>query len=374
MRRIRELDAIRGLAAIAIVVFHLWLPQFGWLGYAVNLFFVLSGYLITSIVLGNTLGGRFLWSFYARRALRIWPIYYVALFAVVLVNPLRHDSPDSLADLPYYLTFTQEIRQWIWGGEPKFPLAFRHTWTLAIEEQFYVFWPALLGIVGRRGLPWASGALIASAVIARAFDGNLFVLATQSDSLALGGLLAGLLDRPRIEAGPSRPRSAGFAGLGSVCLLGYLITASLPRFGFGAPASLVNNLGRAMKPFCINAAFFSLIGLIVLNAGHWSLGWLRGRFVVYLGTISFGIYLYHHILMKYTEEYFVSAGRPITFGVEAMEFGASFVLAMLSWKYLEEPILALKDRFRYDAPGKAEVGSNRSLAASDLAAVELGRG
>lgn len=87
MQRVKELDSMRGLAAIAIVVYHLWFIKITVLGAAVNLFFVLSGYLITSILLNNPPSERFLLSFYARRGLRIWPIYYLALAALVILNP-----------------------------------------------------------------------------------------------------------------------------------------------------------------------------------------------------------------------------------------------------------------------------------------------
>ena len=79
MRRIKELDSIRGLAALAIVFFHLWRHALSILGTAVDLFFVLSGYLITTIILTNALNDHFLFSFYMRRGLRIWPIYYLTL-------------------------------------------------------------------------------------------------------------------------------------------------------------------------------------------------------------------------------------------------------------------------------------------------------
>jgi peptidoglycan/LPS O-acetylase OafA/YrhL len=101
MQRIKEFDSIRGLASLAIVVYHLWLTQIGLLlDAAVDLFFVLSGFLITSILLTNPMGSRFLVCFSARRALRIWPIYYLSLRTMVLINPLTAE-PASLDGLPF---------------------------------------------------------------------------------------------------------------------------------------------------------------------------------------------------------------------------------------------------------------------------------
>src|SRR5271165_6650284 len=105
MQRVQEFDSIRGLASLAIVVYHLWLSNIGLLGAAVDLFFVLSGFLITSILLTHVMSHRFLLSFYARRALRIWPIYYLSLLILVLLHPLM-PGPGSLDGLPYFATFT----------------------------------------------------------------------------------------------------------------------------------------------------------------------------------------------------------------------------------------------------------------------------
>ena len=104
----------------------------------VDLFFVLSGFLITSILLTHDMSHRFLVSFYARRALRIWPVYYLSLMVLVLWNPFL-PVPASLDGLPYFATFTQNITYYWSNSAPAFIPAFRHTWSVAIEEQFYMF-------------------------------------------------------------------------------------------------------------------------------------------------------------------------------------------------------------------------------------------
>ena len=116
MRRIPELDSIRGLAATTILLYHL-VPatfHFGWAG--VDCFFVLSSYLITSILLEYRKGPGFFVNFYARRSLRIWPIYYLCLVSLVAANAaLRLGEP--LEGLPYYATYTQNITLY-WGQQP----------------------------------------------------------------------------------------------------------------------------------------------------------------------------------------------------------------------------------------------------------------
>jgi peptidoglycan/LPS O-acetylase OafA/YrhL len=177
MQRVRELDAMRGLAAIAIVVYHLWVLPISLLGAAVDLFFVLSGYLITSIILSHPPSERFLLAFYVRRGLRIWPIYYLSLFVVVAINPWT-PRPGSLGGLPYFLTFTQNLPYYWSDVAPSFITAFRHTWSLAVEEQFYIVWPALLWVVGRKGLGPAALSLVALATVTRSLDWYPWILAT----------------------------------------------------------------------------------------------------------------------------------------------------------------------------------------------------
>ena len=118
MRRIPELDGLRGLAALAVLLAHLgegrW-PLVGWGWTAVNLFFVLSGYLITGIVLREGHAPGFWRAFYARRVLRIWPVYFGTIAAILAVGPLV-GRPAATAGLPSYLTFTQNVPRY-WGGE-----------------------------------------------------------------------------------------------------------------------------------------------------------------------------------------------------------------------------------------------------------------
>jgi peptidoglycan/LPS O-acetylase OafA/YrhL len=140
VRRIAELDSVRGLAIVAVLVFHAnrtWLP-FGWAG--VELFYVLSGYLITSIVLVHGDSPRFLRNFYVRRGLRTWPIYYLLIAVIVALSPWLARR-FFWTRLPYVLTYTPGLSR-LWGeSDPRFSMYLAHTWSLAIEEQFYQNWP-----------------------------------------------------------------------------------------------------------------------------------------------------------------------------------------------------------------------------------------
>jgi peptidoglycan/LPS O-acetylase OafA/YrhL len=361
MQRIKELDSIRGLAALVIVFHHLWFPRFSVLGSAVDLFFVLSAYLITTIIFCHAPTDRFLLSFYIRRGLRIWPIYYVLLLFLVMIYPYLPPS-GTLGDLPYYLTFTQELPRYHAATGPTFPSAFRHTWSLAIEEQFYLIWPLALVLVGRRGLPFLATALLGLAAASRLLRLSDFILITHCDGLALGGWLAVLdLGRKGSAAASERLRSQLVAiGCAAVALFaGTLVLGSAPDAGgLGIVPAIAL---KCLKPLFLNLAFFALLGTIVLHAGLPRLAWLRDRRLVYLGSMSYGIYLYHHFIFeifKYYEYHFRwETSVSWDLGKVALALG----VASLSWRYLERPILSLKDRFGYQPAVRAGLEPGREV-------------
>jgi peptidoglycan/LPS O-acetylase OafA/YrhL len=347
MRRIKELDSIRGLAALCIVFFHLWIQAPGILGTAVDLFFVLSGYLITSIILRNSLNDRFLLSFYLRRGLRIWPIYYLTLLAMVMIYPFLPPC-GNLDDWAYYVTFTQEIARYKPVVAPSFPSAFRHTWSLAIEEQFYLVWPPLIWLTGKTRLPVISVALVGLAVLARSLNLSAFILITHLDGLVLGGLLAGILGDQKHTADHRRRLDWRFRTLGLCSAVLFLGATALPKIQSIVRPELVPAVAVYMfKPLFLNLAFFALVGTVILRAGEPRLHWLRDRRLVYLGSISYGIYLYHHFIFEICHYYQSFYGIHGNLLLDAAKVMASLGLAALSWRYVERPILALKDRFSY---------------------------
>ncbi len=358
MRRIPELDAIRGLAALVIVLHHFdFLPKLGGDGkiwtYAVDLFFLLSGYLITTIILRKSGERGFLWNFYARRGLRIWPIYYLTIFAILMIAPLVHPF-SSLRELPYYLTYTQFI-QYYWTSTPaRIILPLYHTWTLAIEEQFYILWPALLCLIGRRGLVPAVAVLLIGGVVARGFDFYFWILIARADGLLLGALLAGLLiDPPRVTE-HRRRFQGGFLiamAIGPAFLATGLVLiryAGLPR---GQWFYMFNILA-------INLTLFGLVGLVLINLGHLRLAPLRDRRLCYLGLISYGLYLYHIPLIWLVENLLRNRGLdPTWMPYRITSLLLSFVVAAASWEWLERPILSLRHRFEYGGRSQPEVAN-----------------
>jgi peptidoglycan/LPS O-acetylase OafA/YrhL len=341
--RVPELDALRGLACLVVLIYH-FKPRampFGWA--AVDMFFVLSGYLITGIILKYRGSKSFLLNFYARRGLRIWPIYYFTVIAIAALGPFL-PKPTNLAGLPYYLTYTQNIQLYWSGHVPEFSPYLSHLWTLAIEEQFYIIWPALVCLIGvRRVVPLAL-LMAATSVLARAQGFDSWLLVARCDGFALGGILAALLAKPGSTQVRMFKLSRGFRVLAIVSLVylaAVIARGDLPSFG--RPPR-----GAALPVLGLNALFLSIVGLVVLNAGNPSLKWLRNRRLCRVGTISYGLYMYHFVVLMLVGDIAHALGRRgKPFWMDVLMMVLTFVLARLSWRFIEEPLLNLKSRFAY---------------------------
>jgi len=344
MKRIVELDAIRGLAALLIVFYHMR-PElsFGWT--RVELFLVLSGFLVTTITLKSVGSLRALPTFYARRILRIWPCYFLALAAVVALNPYLNE-PFGLDGLPYYLTFTQNL-PYYWGAEPpSFSSYFFHTWTLANIEQFYVLWPLGLCLVGpRRLLPIGLG-LIGASVALRASGLNPWVLLARCDGLVMGGMLAlAMADPERVKRHLARYRQV-FAGLIAAA---YLVLSWSLADDQGRHYHDAMSLRPSLTVFGSALLYTGLIGLVVTVAGSPRLGWLRRPRVAALGTISYGLYLYHPIVLVAVGRGCRTVGIDQSPWMELLQLTACMLVAFGSYRLIERPMLALKSRLPYGA-------------------------
>ena len=333
MRRIPELDGLRGLAAITVVSYHMNVDAmpFGWM--AVDLFFVLSGYLITGIILRDGGEPGFLKIFYIRRGLRIWPIYYLWMIVTYFVDVARPNFPT----LVLYATYCQRVpNYWFadWFGWYKMD----HTWSLAVEEQFYLIWPTLVILAGgRRLIPLACGC-VAAAILARAGGLQSQLLLCRCDGLALGAILAA------VETCPDFPRRARRLALLSAVVAG---VAALWCF------SRTDGLFAEYRDAGLNAegllASFGSLAIVVvtlLSQGTRATAWLRVPPLVYLGKISYGFYIYHWMIYLVVQKMggrFVP-GIPISWLAVPL---ITLSLAALSWHFIEAPILRLKDQFHY---------------------------
>lgn len=352
MKRIDELDGLRGLAALSIVLFHIHPDSFfGWT--RVELFLVLSGYLTTAVALRRIGPDGWLNAFYARRIVRIWPVYFAALAAVLALNPLMND-PSRLDGLPYYLTLTQNLPRY-WGADPPpFSGYFQHTWSLAAIEQFYLAWPALLAWLGpRRLIPVGLGLALASFAL-RCGGLHPWVLLGRCDGLALGGVLAlamhGEVDRRRSD------RFFGILVASAAAMLGWSLAVPEGRMYHDAMGPR-----PSLTVFASAVLYTGLIGLVLNSAGHRWLAPLRLRPLRAVGTIAFGLYLLHPPILVGVGRVLRGAGfeGPLWL-VDCAKVGASLLAAAALWVGVERPI----QRWRCEMERRGRAATARTAGAA----------
>jgi peptidoglycan/LPS O-acetylase OafA/YrhL len=356
MRRIPELDALRALAAIAVLFFHLNPARFFFGSTGVDLFFVLSGFLITDIILRFHHQPRFFINFYLRRGLRIWPIYYLVLISLLAANPFV-PSPEPTAAWPFYASYSQNTPLY-WGKSmPPFILAFDHSWTLAIEEQFYLVWPALVAWAGRKRVAWLCIATIAISWKLRSGGEFLLfffpppmsirLLLARADGFAIGGLLAWFfLVRQSLSRRQTTlitaAAAAGFAVAMIYVIQGCARVGPIRFLGLPTPADPANTI------LAVNLLAAALITAAATFQGNPATAFLRLKPLVFLGQISYGLYLYHYPLYWLIDRCQFRYGDDLTNW--ATKLGATLLVATASWFLIEQPILQLKNRFPYSPP------------------------
>lgn len=331
-----DVDGLRAIAVLAVIVYHMGLPRLpgGFVG--VDVFFVISGYLITRLIAHELAEERFsLWRFYDRRIRRLLPAFAVmmlvtAAVAVVVLLPrdlARFGSDFAAAALA--LANYQFARHSDYF-DPRADLnPLLHTWSLALEEQFYLVFPLFLWAVWRGGrrlavvvLCAATVASLGLGVIATAIDPNLafYMLPTRAWELMLGSLLAlGAAPAPRSVSG----REIG-AGLG-LCLIAMALVLLREGMAFPGAAALLPCLGAAL--------------VIWAGEGGGQPGklfrLLSSRPLVFVGLISYSLYLWHWPIIVFAKHLTNGAlGLPLQAAILALTFGA----AILSWRYVEQPL------------------------------------
>lgn len=330
---IPQLDGVRACAVLIVLAFHT-IPgiPFGFVG--VILFFVLSGFLITGILLDakGCPAWQYFAVFYARRSLRIFPIYYATLL-VVAAMALAFSWPSS--DFPYYLIYMQNFVI-DWGGRPQsFPRIMDHTWSLAVEEQFYCCWPLLVFLLPRWWLVLACAGFLAVAPAFRAwvswsFPGAIYyytLLPSHLDALAAGALLAVL-----VRSWPLGRIASWYCAyaLGNAVALGML------ALWFS------DSLLRLLVPyFCVNAVLFPL-----LFPGSWPARLLACAPACYIGKVSYGLYLFHIPVYHFTHAIARRVGLPDWLDV-ATRIGILLMVTALSWHFFESRVNAFKKYFSY---------------------------
>ena len=332
-----EIDGLRAVAVIPVIFFHAGFNQFSGGFVGVDVFFVISGYLITSIILEDIEEKRFnVLDFYERRARRILPALLLVMlccipFAITWMSSaeLRNFSRGLIA----VSLFASNVLLWRQGGyfdvaTEENPLI--HTWSLAVEEQFYVIFPFFLMTVwrfGRRGAFWTIVTLgVASLALAEwghrvAPSANFYLAPTRAWEL-LAGSIAAFIVR---ERGVVANNALSFLGLGAIALSVILFDSSTP---FPSVYALLP-VGGAL--------------LVVLFVGEGTIAarLLSLRLCVGVGLISYSAYLWHQPLFAFARLH--SAREPSHALMLALS-AAAIVLAILSWRFVEQPF---RDRRRF---------------------------
>lgn len=363
-----QLDALRGLAVLAVLVHH-WLPcllvvaLWGKLG--VRCFFVLSGFLITGILLraresvvsGRSTFGQELRQFFIRRVLRIFPIYYLTLLGGVLVGMAVLKQSfwwHFFFCSNFYLSHIND-----WHGYVS------HLWSLSVEEQFYLLWPAIVFLTPPRFFPWLIGVIFISGMVTRlilsmawgaASIGVEVLLPCCVDSLAAGAFLAWFSQRGGAER---------CAALGRRILpwgaVGLLVAGGLRMADLVEPA-------RAVVGPAIESVFFAcVIAMCATGVGGISGWFLNTRPLQYVGRISYGLYLYHLFVpygLGMILARFPDVKMPENQWLQFLIYSAiSIGIAAFSSRWIERPINGLKRFFPSGGGGRspATVQSGRTV-------------
>ena len=334
----REIDGLRALAVLPVLLFHAGFQSFGGGYIGVDIFFVISGYLITSIILGELQTGSFsIIKFYERRARRILPALFLVMlaslpFAWWWISPAGlQDFSKSLVAVSLFLSnilFWKEAGYFATANELK-PLL--HTWSLAVEEQYYVLFPLFLMLAWRFGRRWIIGLLFIAALaslvasqwaLTRYTSASFYLLPTRGWELLIGALAAFyLLSRENTSDTPIN--LAFHQAASSLGLL--LISYSVFAFDKFTPFPGINAL-----PPAIGAV------LIVLFANpQTAVGKLLGsKLLVGIGLISYSAYLWHQPLFSFAR--YGSLQEPGKLAYLALIM-LSLLLAYFTWKFVETP-------------------------------------
>lgn len=341
--RVPALDGVRGVAVLLVLIFHFhdlagdarpygWLSEAmtrGWIG--VDLFFVLSGFLITGILLHSRGRPGYFRNFYMRRALRILPLYICVVGLFFIALPVLHAHGKDLlvreSDQRWYWLFLENwgmALQAINGGQ------LAHLWSIAVEEQFYLVWPLLIAIAGgRRFAAWCVAMIVVFFAVRTwllqhgvSFPFLYFSTITRLDGLLLGSLLAA----------SERIRSLASRFAPALVLAGVIVLGVMPTGRWAFDLMLLCSISAAALVARASYNGFSLLRWSVLRSfGKYSYAMYVFHYLVH----GFFLPLQHRFPPRTTVSLSIIAGIAI-----------SYAMAWCSWRVLEQPFLKLKRYFR----------------------------
>jgi peptidoglycan/LPS O-acetylase OafA/YrhL len=367
------LDGLRGLSFLLIFLVHTDYINIGWVG--VQLFFVLSGFLITGILVDMKRalpGGGYFLKFYGRRLLRIFPLYYFYLFLVLLISfglynlgALTRKMELFWQQLPYALTFILNFYNVV-SKEPAMFL--NHLWTISVEEQFYIIWPLLIFLVPEKSYKKLFLGAVAFGLLFRlgftiAYQIYGFPWVYQDAAHGLYPITLSHMDAFGIGAFISQFKLPNSTKQFTI------LAILLPIIGFSAQYISTGSFGPVHAlgyPYLLGNAYQYVWGYTLLNyffavtidavaREKMFLHFLTMRPLAYIGKISYGLYVYHlgTIFLIYRllgPE--INLSQPLKkFILMIIEFIVTFIIASLSYRFLEKPVLTLKNRY-FPIPGE----------------------
>jgi peptidoglycan/LPS O-acetylase OafA/YrhL len=379
---IPALDGLRGVAVLLVIVFHhtvmrqptfvdqvyVSIARLGWTG--VDLFFVLSGFLITGILYDARGGSHYYRNFYARRTLRIFPLYYAFVAFTLIVAPWLW--PDTDLGRTVRRANAEHGQLWYWlylsnlhfareegFSQPNLAV----TWSLAIEEQFYLVWPVVVASLTRRRLMWTCAALVGVALAARSAlvvsgaDVTAAYLLTfcRMDALAVGAFVALALRDPGDARRLREWAPPVVLASTAVFFVGWYAEGPFENETWGKPG--VQTAGYTL----LALAFGALVALLALDAAPNASRILSTPVLQTFGKYSYALYLFHIPVRRFIrDEYFPVADFPTWMGSPLpgqllfyiVATAPAFLLAWLSWHLLESRALALKGYFPYERTGR----------------------
>ena len=368
MNHIRQLDSLRALAVLLVVVSH-WVPKLNilpWGEIGVDVFFVLSGFLITGILLEKRrlvnelhLGRVFvLRNFIARRTLRIFPIYYLMILFHYMIADQTGTSVRE--NLPYYLTYTSNVLFYL---NNSLDGIVSHFWSLAVEEQFYLFWPWVILLVPERSIKWVFGVFIILGIGFGMLIPGMGGMLTPAcfDAFAIGGGLAFMKHHDRV-LNCSEKRILNSLTMVSVILLVFFPFLKDSLFSFVHIRLIVSVLTFRAIYYCLYENDNRLVNHVL---GFRALGWL--------GKVSYGVYIYHTAIpwtFRKVSDALAGLGwnaSPI-YGLLPsslhndldllLKFIALLLVSWLSWVLVENPINNLKKYFDDNIPSPKTANLN----------------
>jgi peptidoglycan/LPS O-acetylase OafA/YrhL len=304
--RFTELDGLRGLCAGVIVLAHIHPNDWFWAWILMDLFFVMSAFLLTRIVLKQVTSIHGLTAFWARRIERIWPLYMLTVWVLMLLamalNALHVGPHTELQQFWRFFTFSQNS-EWLYDNTLMYPYATFavHLWSLAIEEQFYIALPIAVLLL-RKSSPrlWLPLllALIPLGTVAKLDNNHMVIITSHIDAFAWGVLLAlgqDWLERHR------RLTNRLLLGLFVLGLVGFT-----PYLAHNIPLGLKGQAHIEFQPWPATWGVLmttSLVAFLAINRGIPALSLFRWRPLIYLGTVSYPLYLVHFPIINLFSKY-----------------------------------------------------------------------